>query len=117
MGIRILSLLIVALGLAGCGNGAPRQPERIPQGIGQEAGRVPGEYLLTPRNGYDEERLRQRLEEYGLVSLRALGSGIWLVRLRHDPGPRALAARLEPLAIRVQPNYLYRQQPAPGAPK
>lgn len=71
---------------------------------------VPGEYLLTIRQGTGPSPVREAFAEYGVTVLREVSPELILIRLSRDPGLADLKEKGVSLLwfIDVQHNYIYR---------
>jgi len=106
----ILVLVALAL-LAGC---AARTAG--PSGAPAARDRVPGRYLVTAAPEAGPAAIRKAFRPWGVERVEDLGTHTWLVRIRHDPGPAAVAHGVRGIAgIRaVQPDYIYRATGSPA---
>jgi hypothetical protein len=82
--------------------------------------RVPGQYIVTLKEGVGTELLQEVFAEFGIQSVKDLSSGRYLITLEKDPGPEVIIkqAATSSEIEHVQPNYIYRtMQPAQESPQ
>jgi hypothetical protein len=75
--------------------------------------RLPGQYIVTLKEGVSPETLTKVFNKYGIKSTKDLSRGRYLVNLVQDPGPEAIAKQAATSSDieEVQPNYIYRTMP------
>ena len=105
-------LTLGMLGAAACGysvkeNSAPRAQA----GMSTASQRVPGEYIVTMQGEGDASLLRELYASHGVVAVKDLGGGRFLIKLKQDPG----ASEVQRIGLAservkaVQPNFVYRR--------
>lgn len=101
----------------------PRSP--LPDRRDPQESRRRGEYLVTWKEGSSADVVQRtvlrRLARFSPEVVKSLaGQRMFLIRLKNDPGPDAVARLLrgQPGIEAVQPNFLYHTNPPrrPGAP-
>lgn len=75
--------------------------------------RMPGQYIVTLKEGASTETLTEVFHEYGIISIKELTESRYLIILEQDPGQKEITTQAATsLAIEhVQPNYFYRTMP------
>ena len=75
--------------------------------------RLPGQYIVTLKEGANADVLKQVFQSYGIKSMRDLSRGRYLVILEQDPGPEEMTKQTANSSEieDVQPNYIYRTMP------
>ena len=108
--------------MAGCTDSANQknlEPRTItPQPATEN--RVPGQYIVTLKEGGSTETLNEVFDEYGIQSIKDLSKGRYLITLEKDPGPESITkqAATSSEIEHVQPNYIYRtMQPGQESPQ
>lgn len=82
----------------------------------QAENRMPGEYIVTLKDGGNLEVIQKAFSELGIESLQGLSNRRVLMKLKDDPGPEQVE-KLGTAATgieSVQPNYIYKQQDQPA---
>jgi len=108
-------LFLCGIAIAGCTDSANEinvEPRTLSPQPAQE-NRLPGQYLVTLKEGGSAETLTEVFKQYGIKSIQDLSRGRYLITLEQDPGPEALvkqALTASDIAA-VQPNYIYRKMP------
>jgi hypothetical protein len=118
LGYIILGVLVV-VGCAESENQKNLDPRTITTPPAIE-NRVPGQYIVTLKEGVGTELLQEVFAEFGIQSVKDLSSGRYLITLEKDPGPEVIIkqAATSSEIEHVQPNYIYRtMQPAQESPQ
>jgi hypothetical protein len=108
-------IFLGSMAVAGCTDSANQknvEPRILSPQPAQE-NRLPGQYLVTLKEGGDAETLNEVFKHYGIKSIQDLSRGRYLITLEQDPGPEEitkLAATSSDIED-VQPNYIYRKMP------
>ena len=118
--IRILfsCIFLCGMAVAGCTD-STNQKNLEPRTITTQPAtenRVPGQYLVTLKEGGSSETLTEVFNQYGIKSIKSLAKDRYLITLEQDPGPEEIAkqAATSSEIESAQPNYIYRtMQPAP----
>ncbi|NNF95607.1 MAG: hypothetical protein HKM94_01610 [Halobacteria archaeon] len=82
--------------------------------------RVPGQYIVTLKEGIGAEILQKVFAEFGIKSVKDLSKRRYLMTLEKDPGPESIIKQAATSSDieHVQPNYIYRtMQPAQEKPQ
>ena len=119
---------LVLLTLVGAGSACAHTPNNSPSTIqdnlaaapialGAEQTRVTGEYLVTLAAGANDKVISNSYERFGIKSIKDLGASTFQLNLSEDPGPEKMEElrRQDPRIKSVQPNFIYRANPAGGA--
>ncbi len=106
------ALFLTFLGLtAGCSNSHTETYTKDRELIRESnQNRVPGEYIVTVREGADVSAAQALFSEFDIREVRDLGGRRLLLKLGKDPGPETVqrkAAGSEKIQA-VQPNFIYR---------
>ena len=108
-------IFLVAIVVAGCTDSANQKnvEPRILTPQPASENRMPGQYLVTLKEGRSSETLIEVFKQYGIKSIQNLSNGRYLITLDQDPGPEAIAKQTENSSEieDVQPNYIYRTMP------
>lgn len=104
-------LLMLALAVGACAQTRAESGAHLPSSAAQE-NRVPGEYLVGLVAGSDQAAVRDMFTTYGVEEWRHVRKDTYLVRLRSDPGPEALArlAKASATVRYIEPNRIYTTQ-------
>ena len=108
-------IFLVAMVVAGCTDSANQKnvEPRILTPQPTSENRMPGQYLVTLKEGASTETLTEVFKQYGIKSIQDLSRNRHLITLEKDPGPEvnskqaATASDIQD----VQPNYIYRTMP------
>jgi len=116
--VRILLGFIFLCGMiaAGCTDSANQKnvEPRILTPQPASENRMPGQYLVTLKEGASTETLTEVFNQYGIKSIKDLSRNRYLITLEQDPSPEAIAkqaATASDIIEDVQPNYIYRTMP------
>jgi len=108
-------IFLVAIVVAGCTDSANQKnvEPRILTPQPASENRMPGQYLVTLKEGRSSETLIEVFKQYGIKSIQNLSNGRYLITLDQDPGPEAIAKQTANSSEieDVQPNYIYRTMP------
>ena len=115
--MRRVSLLILMLGVSllwGCATAGGGGGDAQMHTHASTARRVAGEYLVGLMPDADPQQVRDSFDDYGVESWDQATDGVYLLRLRHDPGVETIMreGRGIPGVRYIQPNNVYTTQPA-----
>ena len=82
--------------------------------------RLPGQYIVTLKEGASVDVLTQVFQPYGIKSMRDLSRGRYLIILQRDPGPEEITKQAATSSVieAVQPNFVYQTMPStPAQPR
>ncbi len=108
MTIIALPVALLFLILAGCGTKKDSTGKLVSPMNGD---RVIGEYLVSLRPGVSPDLIRQVYKQYGVQSLKKIGSDLYLIKLETDPGVKEIQALITEQMRYVEPNQIYRAMP------
>ena len=106
-------VVLIALNVSACMQlQADTQGRQPVSGQSSYDTRVHGEYVVRLVAGSDPADVMELLSDYGIAQWRQIRKDTYLVRLRSDPGPDALAdlARDSTWLRSVEPNRIYTTQ-------
>lgn len=115
--LKILFCLVASAIVVSCGDSANQknmEPRTITTQTATE-NRVPGQYIITLKEGGNVETLHKVFTEFGVESIQDLSKDRYLITLEKDPGPEDITKQATTISDikHVQPNYIYRtMQPA-----
>jgi hypothetical protein len=104
---------IIAAGCTDSANQKNLDPRTItPQPASEN--RIPGQYLVTLKEGGSPEKLTEVFNKYEIKSIQELSTGRYLITLDQDPGPQEVSkqAATSSNIEHVQPNYFYQTMPS-----
>jgi hypothetical protein len=102
--LLVLSSLVV---LSGAGNRRNNHDNKAVQEL--EENRVPGEYLVTVKEGIGKEYLNKLFAANRVSAVEEISPKLFLVKIEDDPGPSQVYEEyLNDRNIeKIQPNYIY----------
>ena len=119
-----VATIVTVLFLMSCSNtGNSKENQHINQPIiikksynepNQAKIRVPGEYIITVREGIDDSIITNSFFSYGLIKIKSIhkykGRHTYLIKLKKDPGLVELEKIIQKTEalLHIQPNYIYR---------
>jgi len=108
-------IFLGGMAVAGCTDPANQknvEPRTLSPQPSQE-NRLPGQYLVTLKEGGGAETLTEVFKQYGIKSIQDLSKGRYLITLERDPGFETLVKQALTASDidAVQPNYIYRKMP------
>ena len=119
---KVLLCIIACTLVASCSDSANQKSEELRTIKTRPAteNRVPGQYIVTLKEGISIELLQEVFAEFGVKSVKDISKGRYLITLEKDPGPEVItkqAATSSEIEY-AQPNYIYRtMQPAQESPQ
>ena len=113
--LRLGYLFLVATVVAGCTDSANQKnvEPRILTPQPTSENRMPGQYLVTLKEGASTETLTEVFKQYGIKSIQDLSRNRYLTTLDQDPGVEEMSKQTANSSEieDVQPNYIYRTMP------
>ena len=75
--------------------------------------RLPGQYIITLKEGGNSETLTSVFQQYGIKAIQNVSRNRYLIILKQDPGPEIITkqAATSSEIEAVQPNYTYQATP------
>ena len=108
-------LLLGSIALIGCTESTNQkniEPRTLtPKPVSEN--QLPGQYIVTLKEGANSETLTSVFQQYGIKSIQDLSKGRYLIKLEQDPGQDTITkqAAASSKIEAVQPNYTYQAVP------
>ena len=110
---------IIAAGCTESANQKNVEPRIFTQQPASE-NRIPGQYIVTLKDGVSSETVTEVFNKYGIKSIQDLSRSRYLITLEQDPGVEEMSNQAASSSgiESAQPNYLYREmQPSQKKPQ
>lgn len=115
----LLPVLVLSAAAVGACSARTAPPPTAAAGTAHDAhrqsDRIAGEYIVTLAAGGNPAAIERTYRDLGIAAVTRLAPDRYLLKLRSDPGPAAIARRARAAAgiKAVQPNFTYRISPPP----